>query len=140
MGPNLIAFAAVRPPSQPKPVSVNQQIHCADCNTQADEQGFGEIRINQPVQIINQKAAVARIHPGLPFERPLRQSQWARQGSQLHYNSPNKRQEVKGREQRAAARPERSEDDPKDPDEMNCQDDRGQNCERAANPRVRRLS
>ncbi len=79
---------------------------------------FGQLGIDQLVEVVNQKALGERRSAGADFEPLLRQRERARPWAKLDGNSPKQRCNVQPGERAPAPRQHPAKQNPQDPEQM----------------------
>lgn len=101
-------------PNHPDLPGIERKIQATEDDGRNCQHGGGNVRINQPVQIMEQEATVLRLDAGLALEPILEQSQRTRPRKQFHKDSPDQGSDMQPAQDPVRACQQGTENDPQD--------------------------
>ncbi len=106
----------------PEARGINTEIEQTNGETTYSQQPGRHIGVDQRVQVVQEKPALIRAEASAGSQPVFCRSQRAGPGQNFHEHTPDQGAEVEPTRERPSAREESSERNPKDEEEVQCQD------------------
>jgi hypothetical protein len=120
-----VSFLDIGSVTLPIPSKVHGHVEGADCNADCGNYRIGNVRVDKAIEPMQQKSPLVWANAGMAFKELFGEGKGTRPQGDFDDNAPYQRNNVKNSEDWTSARPERPEDNPHYPGQMNGQDESG---------------